>query len=417
MVFIGGEYFNFWRCNSWRVWLNLLGWDPTLSVAHPLVVSDCCEQPVLDNTPTGVEISTFNTDTMDDISDEDVSVQFERCDLRLCKRLYVPVVTCILLWRPLSYFWQHGDTLSLDECVARVAFESIPALVHIFGIQYFRSSSFSTHMAEIPSVHKLSWCSLFSVAGTALYMIAGDEYDFWQACLSVVNVFLSVGVVTTYLYVFNVVFCYHAAKLKNIQINSHVETTLGIPTIHINAVVIQIQRFKRELNNSVRAFGHMFNATSTLGGLGCALVVNRVLAVDEDNEDPHPLDVEMLVFIALFWIVQVLFYYTASSVYYFQEQITETLNSTYFTHTCLKRSPTPGGKRFNHASANIRVFENTVIMRLEEAATTVDWLVLTHTLSKNFCHFKVLGVSIHKWETFERIVVFVAFVGLVQYAY
>lgn len=413
MVFIRGEYINFWQCNSWRIWLNLLGWDPTLSVARPCVVSDCCEQPVRESTPTGVE----NSDALDDISDEDVSVQMGGCDLRLCRRLYVPAVTCILLWRPLYYFWQHGDTLRLDQCVARLAFESIPALMHVFGIQYFRSVSFNTHMAEISPVRRLSWCSLFSTVGAVLHMVASDEYALWRVCMSVVNVFLSIGVVTTYLYVFNVVFCYHTAQLKNIQINSRVETALGIPTIHINAVVIQIQKFKRELNNSVRSFGHMFNATSTFGGLGCALVLNRVIAVDEEHDDQPHLDVEMLVFIALFWVVQALFYYTASSVYYFQERISETLNSTYFTHTCLKRSPTIGGRRLNHASANIRVFENTVLMRLEEAATTVDWLVLTHTLSKNFCHFKVLGVSVHKWETFERIVVFVAFAGLVQYAY
>ena len=403
MLFIIPQYKKLW---IW--WLQIIGWGCSSTACFLLnrftYLIKPCEIAEVDNISSPVENTnfSFDIDIDSDISDEETQEENHISIYRIIKSVYTLNVLAILLSKPLVYIYNNTGS-NLDLLVAQFLFEIIPVLIYYFGMFYFGSDHFHYHITLDNSminnniIFLSMWCSLVSLVYYSIYHVNNYIlFDIYNG----IYIFFSISILTTYICVFNTIFCHHKKYLVKLR------SKINNNNISINNVIIEIQKFKRELNMSVINFENMFNSISTCGGLGCALIINRMFIINR-TKNRLLIKSSLIIYIVLFWIIQIIFYYTASSVFYFQEKISETLNSSHFTETCLKR-------KNKAVIRNTSTFEKNCILYLDETSTTIDWLVLSKTLTQNFCHFKVLGINIHKWQTFERVIVVLAFIGIMH---
>ena len=388
--------------NLWNLWFNFLGWS-----YNPFTIKqlNLCNNPNEDRSiesfsPTGNESFTF------DISDtsEDDNIVHNNVFYNLGKICYTLFIWGVLSFKPLLHVI-HNRHDSLDQMVSRISFEIIPLLIHIFGISYFNGDHFEYHLNKENTLinNNIIIYSLVISSSVVIIQIYNQE----NTDLLIFNslyIFYSINILTTYLFIFNTVFCHHKLNVQSIEKNINNESTNQFSIISINKIIIEIQRFKRGLNKSVTSYEKMFNSTTICGGVGCSLIINRWLSINGETTHIH-LKPSMIIFIGVFWFIQLIFYINASSVYYFQEKISDSLNNSHFTQTCLKRSTVLRSRqRFT--------FDKTVVKYLEDLSSTIDWLVLHKILNQKVCHFKVLGIPLHRWQTFERLIILIAFIGI-----
>tara|TARA_B100001094_G_C18136575_1_gene775446 strand:- start:530 stop:1735 length:1206 start_codon:yes stop_codon:yes gene_type:complete len=385
--------------NLWLLWLQIIGWGCSTTMCS--IYDKCnfflkpCESEETISSPTN---SDYNfTFEIEEVNEEPL------IDKRIAtlKAAYTFMVSSVLLFKPLVLIYKRDEGV-FDILIAQLSFEIIPILIYYFGMFYFGSDHFNDHYNKGGSLINNYIVGISFISSSIALIYHSTKYH--TTLLNIYYnfyIFFALSILITYLCVFNMVFCHHKRYL--IQIKNKIINNNNIP---INNIIIEIQRFKRELNHSVHTFENMFNLTSICGGLSCALIINRLFIIN-DTKNKLLIKPLIVVYIILFWIIQIIFYYTASSVFYFQERINEALNNSHFTETCLKRN-NKGSRR------NRLTFQKECITYLDETSTTIDWLVLSKTLTQNFCHFKVLGVNIHKWQSFERIIVILAFIGIVH---
>ncbi len=350
--------------------------------------------------PTGNQSFTFDISDIDEDDNDEHNYIFYKMG-KICYTLFI---WGVLSFKPILHIiYSRHD--SLDQKVSRISFEIIPLLIHIFGISYFNGDHFEYHLNKENSLinNNIIIYSLIISSSSVIIQIYNQE----NTDLLIYNsiyIFYSINILTTYLFIFNTVFCHHKLNVRNIENNINNQSLNLISIISINKIIIEIQRFKRELNKSVTSYENMFNSTTICGGVGCSLIINRWLSINGETTNIH-LKPTMIIFISIFWFIQLIFYINASSVYYFQEKISDSLNNSHFTQTCLKRSTVLRSRqRFT--------FDKTVVKYLEDLSSTIDWLVLHKILNQKVCHFKVLGIPLHRWQTFERLVILLAFIGI-----
>ena len=370
-----------------------------------------CNNPDEDNSiesfsPTSNESFTFDiSDIIDDDNNNENNTEYSIL-YKFGKICYTLIIWGILGVKPLLYVINNKND-SLDELVSRISFEIIPLIIHIFGISYFNGNHFDYHLNKENTLINNNIIVFSFITSTSVVLIQIYNQEHTDLLLfNSIYTFYTINILVTYLCIFNTVFCHHKINVRTIEKNINNETISPISIISINRIIIEIQRFKRELNKSVTSYENMFNSTTICGGVGCSLIINRWLSINGETKNVH-LKPSMIIFISLFWFIQLIFYINASSVYHFQEKISDSLNNSYFTQTCLKRSTVlKSRQRFT--------FDKTVIKYLEDLSSTVDWLVLHKILNQKVCHFKVLGIPLHRWQTFERLVILLAFVSIVK---
>jgi len=350
--------------------------------------------------PTGNQSFTFDISDID----EDDKIVHNGIFYRLCNICYTLIIWGVLSFKPILHIIYNRHD-SLDQMVSRISFEIIPLLIHIFGISYFNGEHFEYHLNKENSLinNNIIIYSLIISSSVVIIQIYNQE-NTDLLVFNTIYIFYSINILTTYLFIFNTVFCHHKLNVRSIEKNINNESTNQLGIISINKIIIEIQRFKRGLNKSVISYEKMFNSTTICGGVGCSLIINRWLSINGETTRIH-LKPSMIIFISVFWFIQLIFYINASSVYYFQEKISDSLNNSHFTQTCLKRSTILRSRqRFT--------FDKTVVKYLEDLSSTIDWLVLHKILNQKVCHFKVLGIPLHRWQTFERLIILLAFIGI-----
>ena len=392
----------------WNLWFNILGWSYNpLKMCRIKSCNYIDEERSMDSfSPTENQIFTFDINDYNEDDNDTENPKELHIIYKTCKVLYTILIWSILGLRPIIYVYNNNND-SFDQVVSRISFEIIPLLIHFFGISYFNSNHFEYHRNKENTLinNNIILCSFIFSSGSVIIQIYNQE-NTNLLLFNSIYIFYTVNILTTYLFIFNTIFCHHKINVRTIENNINNESIDSISIISINKIIIEIQNFKRGLNKSVTSYENMFNSTTICGGIGCSLIINRWLSINGTTKHVH-LKPSMIIFISIFWFIQLIFYINASSVYRFQEKISDSLNNSYFTQTCLKRETTLRSRqRFT--------FDRIVIKYLENLSTTIDWIVLHYILNQKVCHFKVLGIPLHRWQTFERMIILFAFVGIIH---
>ncbi len=353
--------------------------------------------------------------------DLDAAVERRNNIRKLCKQLYTIFVAIITFILPCnSTIELFKGTFSPEEHLAPIIFQWIVPAQYIFLALYFRDNHFEntyqyvnhpclpTSNLIFTVVFIISFLATLS-AITRLWLghSVYQWYHFYDyalpqkmllSILAFYEYFIGFSTVILAVSIFGAIIIKHTKDL-NYYVESLASGGRQIDA-NLSPMILKLCQLRKELQESVDLLSPLFSTSTIIGAVGIASFIHYNI----DGRIGSPGENFFFVHLGLWSIIQMIFFINVSKLSASKDRLAEIVRKPTFISRCLGRLTVQDIERFNG--------NNQLIMMniLEENATTLDWMALTHDLEKKWIDFTVLGISIDDGDMIKRAMVLVSII-------
>ena len=351
--------------------------------------------------------------------DLDEAVERRNRIIKFSKQIYTFLVFTITLILPTNSTTElFKGTFLPEEHLAPIIFQWIVPAQYLFLALYFKDNHFENTYLYIQHPCLPTSNLIFTIVFTLSFIASlaaiirlwfGHSiyqwYNFYNSTtpqkfilslLAFYEYFIGFSTVILSVSIFGAIIIKHTKDLNN-YVESLASRGRAIDA-NLSPMILKLCQLRKELQESVDLLSPLFSTSTIIGAMGIASFIHY----NVDGRIGSPGENFFFVHLGLWSIIQMIFFINVGKLSSSKDRLAEIVRKPMFVSRCLGRVTVQDIERFNG--------NNQLIMMnlLEENATTLDWMALTHDLEKKWIDFTVLGISVDDGDMIKRAMVFVS---------
>ena len=298
--------------------------------------------------------------------------------------LYSLIILGLFIYRILYY-----NINNIIDYIICIYFIIVP-IQYIFGLIYFNSEHFYKKIKKI-EIFNNNINSLSILVITILMVLNNNNYTILNIITNIyswISIFININC-------FFIIFYYHLKEIK--LFSNEIETRDWnnlMNNNNISVIIIKLSTIREEYNNSVNKLNNLFSYICILGGIITYIFIKLLIKGIILNRCIY---INIILYITIQCLFSIIIYLINNSI----DNIKNIIYSPVFINKYLVRHD-----RFEEL--DIIINNNNIDSLIKENASSLDWIILSIQLDKEWNQFKILGFKV-KDALFQR---FCALIGL-----
>ena len=306
--------------------------------------------------------------------------------------LYSGIILVILSLRPIYVFMNSSyDSITF---ISFFYYLLVPVQYYL-GIKYFSKEHFNKTMEKTDcyndSMKSKIVCLIIFITISCILcntILVSKEKIYHISINIIINIYSWLSIVTN-LCGFIFVFCYHTKQIKNLSNNINSKNWNNVESNNnISVIIYKLSVIRNEYNDSVLLLNNIFSSACILGGISTYTFIKLLI-------QGVKLNISIYLNIGLYCFIQLIFIFIIIMINNSIDSIKKIVHSPVFVKKYLSRK-----EKFYELEKIANEASDSYVLDYENASS-IDWLILTSQLEKEWEDFTLLGFKV-KDELFKR---------------
>jgi hypothetical protein len=298
--------------------------------------------------------------------------------------LYSLFILGLFLFRVIYISQQLKNTI---DYIILIYFIIVP-VQYILGLIYFNSEHFYKILTKIDNFNDNKYTFLI-ILYTVLMVINNNSYTITNVIINTITNIYSWLSIFININSFFIVFYYHTREIK--KFSKEIETKDWnnlMNNNNINIIIIKLSNIRESYNISVNKLNNLFSYTCILGGIATYIFLKLLIKGTILNRCIY-------INIILYIIVQCIF---INIIYLINNSISNIKNIIFSSNFVKKYL----GRKDHFEELELIIEDsNTKNLINKENASSLDWIILSIQLDKEWNQFKIMGFKVEN-ALFQR---------------